>query len=486
MGVKAGLIPGLCAVMVLIPCFLLAQEPDLPSGLDDGPVSPAESEREGNGEPELPTGMDSVGPAWPESTDDWPGEGMSATTETTLARRLGIIGFAELRAGTRVNAPIDQRRASASEARLEVSRDFAWQGWTAKGTADLLYDDIEPNQHLDLETGRGWLDLRELWIQRRLGSSLDIKAGRQILTWGVGDLLFINDLFAKDWNSFLAGRDEQYLKAPSDALRVGGYTSLFNVNLIYVPRFDADRFIDGRRLSYYSPLQGTVVGGHQVLEVNDRDRIWQDDEWALRLYRTLQSYEIALYGYRGFWKSPGGFDATTGRGVFPALDVFGASARGPMGPGIVSVELGYYHSRDDSDGTDPLVNNSEWRGLLGYEWELVPDTTLALQYYVESMADYSDYRDTLPSGQRSRDEHRQVVTARLTRLALHQNLTLSLFVFYSPTDRDSYWRPKVSYKLTDNWRLEGGMNLFTGQDSNTFFGQFERNSNAYGAIRYSF
>ena len=55
------------------------------------------------------------------------------------------------------------------------------------------------------------------------GCNLDVKLGRQVLTWGTGDLLFLNDLFPKDWVSFFAGRDDEYLKAPSNTLRATQY-----------------------------------------------------------------------------------------------------------------------------------------------------------------------------------------------------------------------------------------------------------------------
>jgi len=48
----------------------------------------------------------------------------------------------------------------------------------------------------------------------------DLKIGRQILTWGKGDYVFINDLFPKDYRSFLSGRNIEYLKAPSDAIKL--------------------------------------------------------------------------------------------------------------------------------------------------------------------------------------------------------------------------------------------------------------------------
>ena len=477
----------LCLLLGALAAPLLhAEEPALPSGL--GADEPGLPSGLGGDEPALPGGLDSGDsgePALPAFGSDSDGN-LKPQPAPSLAQQLGITGFWEVRAGTRTRDPIEQRDTSLAETRLELEKDLEWQGWQGKLSADLLYDDVPDSQRIDLKTGDGWIDLREAWAMRRLGSVADIKLGRQILTWGVGDLLFINDLFPKDWNSFLAGRDEQYLKAPSDAMRLGIYSDTVNVNLVYTPRFDSDRYIDGRRLSYYSAAAGEVVGRNGIVEVDKPDRNFEDDELALRIYRNWASYEVALYGYNGYWKSPGGFDPASGLATFPRLRVLGASLRGPLGPGIASFETGYYDSRDDSDGSNPWINNSEWRGLLGYEWEIVKNTTLGLQYYVEALQDYRAYKDSLFPGQPARDEYRQLITARLTRLAMNQNLTLSLFGFYSPTDKDAYLRPKVSYKATDNWLLEGGFNLFSGDKPYTFFGQFESNSNAYLAVRYSF
>lgn len=54
----------------------------------------------------------------------------------------------------------------------------------------------------------------------------------------------------------------------------------------------------------------------------------------------------------GFWKSPAGTNALSGQATFPKLFVYGASLRGHIFRGIANVELGYYDSREDSDGDD--------------------------------------------------------------------------------------------------------------------------------------
>ena len=53
--------------------------------------------------------------------------------------------------------------------------------------------------------------IREAHVSASPFTWLDVKLGRQILTWGTGDLLFINDVFPKDFVSFFIGRDGEYL-----------------------------------------------------------------------------------------------------------------------------------------------------------------------------------------------------------------------------------------------------------------------------------
>jgi hypothetical protein len=219
------------------------------------------------------------------------------------------------------------------------------------------------------------------------------------------------------------------------------------------------------------------------LSVDLPDEPYDDDEIAARIYGNVGSYEIAGYGYSGFWKSPSGFDPLTMQATLPPLDVWGASVRGPLGPGIGNVEVGYYDSRDDPRGGDPNVNNSEARLLVGYELELARELTGGFQYYLEHMLDHDRYLESLSGGE-PRDENRHVLTTRITKLLKSQTLIPSIFVYYSPSDRDGYLRPNLVIKRSDHQTVEFGANLFFGRDDFTFFGQFENSSNVYGSIRF--
>lgn len=483
-----------------LPKGLAPEKPSLPVGLESpalpgglSPIKPALPS--GLNTPELPGGLAPDKPELPEGTDT-PGlpEGLSrpsVSDQPTTDQEedfvedepfIAINGFWDTRGGIRTQSDPHQDRFSLGETRLQFELQKEIGPVTARLVSDFLYDALAPTQNINLETGTGWIDLREANIAFSPFSFADLKIGRQILTWGTGDLIFINDLFPKDWRSFFVGREVEYLKAPSDAIKTSFFSDYANLDVIFTPRFDPDRFINGERVSYFNPGLGEIAGQNAVVRVDRPDSA----EWSFRLYQTIGVNELAIYGYNGFWKSPASLNPTTGEATYPDLSTIGASLRRPFLKGIANIEVGYYHSPDSDNGSNPLVRNSEMRFLLGYEQEIVKNLSLGLQYYVEWMQDYDNYENTLPQGIPKRDEDRHLLTTRLTWLTLKQNLIWSLFVFYSPSDQDVYFRPKIHYKITDHWSTELGGNFFTGEKIHTFFGQFKNNNNVYAAFRYSF
>ncbi len=387
-----------------------------------------------------------------------------------------VHGFYELRTGYRVRKDHTQKDLSLAEARFQL--DVA----TYLDQADLRF---KGDVYADRVTEQVHFDLREAYLFTVPVDYMDLKVGRQILTWGTGDLLFINDLFPKDWQSFFIGRDTEYLKAPSDAVKVSLFSEQANLDIVYTPVFDADRYISGERISYWNSNLGTIAGQNAVQSADKPLRWFRDDEIAVRLYKTIESYELALYGYHGFWKSPGGQNMAGTLATFPDLNVYGASIRGTVGEGIGNAEVGYYQSEDDQSGTNGRINNSEIRFLIGYTQEIAKDFTSSVQYYIEHMLDYADYQNSSPVGL-TKDQNRHLITLRLTKLLMNQNLKCSMFTYFSPSDKDAYLRPNMNYKVSDNMALELGANLFFGDYPSTFFGQFRNNSNIYTAVRYSF
>jgi hypothetical protein len=390
---------------------------------------------------------------------------------------IDISGFIEARQGWRLQEDPLQEDESISEMRFQLTADKAFENLVLQFKGDLVGDRVD-------EEVRG--EVREFNATFSPLEVLDVKIGRQTLTWGTGDLLFINDLFPKDWESFFIGRDDAYLKAPSDVVKLSFFFDLLDMDLVYAPRHNPSAYIDGKRISYWNPMLDRLAGRDAPLEDLDREDWFDDGTFSVRLSKNLSGVEASVYGYNGFWNTPEGFDIVKMKAIYPRLEVYGASLRSPLWGGIINAEAGYYNSLDDRNGNDPLIRNSEMRLLIGYERELARELTGGVQYYLERMSDYTAYERGTTPGQPQRDELRQVLTLRLNKLLMNQNLKLSFFGYYSPTDEDAFLRPKVLYKLTDQWALEAGANLFLGKYNHTFFGQFQDTTNAYAGVRWNY
>jgi hypothetical protein len=370
------------------------------------------------------------------------------------------------------------RRFLLAEERLRLELNL----WTEVAEAEVM---VKLDGVHDAVSGDFYLDLREAYLDFTRGKA-DFRLGRQIATWGVGDFLFINDVFPKNWVSFFSGRPLEYLKLGTDALR-GRYSSdAVNAELLIIPRFRPDTLPTLERFLLFDDF-ASAAGRNETMP----DTGFDNPEVALRLYRQFRDYDVSAYTYRGYWRSPSQLidepinpmDVTQ---FFPALSTWGLSAQGQSLGGVISLEAGYYDSRDDRAGDNVAIPNSQARFLVGYRKQLSEDTTLGLQYYVEKMMDFTAYENSLPDDGKRSEKYRDIITLSMNRFLQHQAWELSLFAFYSPAEQDYLLQPRVAYRFSDNFSAVLGANIFGGKTRTTFFGQFDRNDNVYLTLRYDF
>ncbi|RMF19338.1 MAG: hypothetical protein D6761_00615, partial [Candidatus Dadabacteria bacterium] len=336
----------------------------------------------------------------------------------------------------------------------------------------------------DLVAKNVGVDVREALLIWRAADWLDVRAGRQTLTWGTGDLVFVNDLFPKDYVSFFIGRDDEFLKAPSNALRLGIWAGETAIDLVWMPLWEPDVYVTGQRLAWYDPTTGAVVAN--VFAAPTPALRWRNGAGALRVAHSWSGVELALYGYAGFEGQPLAFDPVAGTPEHPRLFAPGASIRAPLFGGLVYAETAALLYADDLDGTDPFEPNSRIKLLGGAERELWPKVTGGLQALWTRTLRYDELKANQPAGMAIPDQDHVWLTLRLRQQLLQDRLTLGLFAFVSPTDVDGYLRPTINWQPVDAVALTAGANVFAGRDAWTMFGQLEDNTNVYARLRYSF
>lgn len=404
------------------------------------------------------------------------------------SEHLGIelSGFVEFEQGININ---ESSRNILANRRFRLQADKRFDDGGIFTKVDFLSDDIEKENALSL---------RELRFQKRLGKYFDLSVGRQVLTWGVGDLVFINDLFPKDWVALFTGQDMEMLKKPSNTLRLTSYLGAWTFDFAYTPKFTPDRTPNGCRFAIFEPnsRSNTLIPGNCG---NDSESLKNSDlshgELAFSTRVEHNGLDLGFYAYRGFYKSPKGL-MTQGSNLipyYPKLSVYGASLESPFASGIISAEVGYYDSREDSKGDNFLVENSSFKYLLGYRQEISSSFSYGLQIYSEIMDQYSAYKKAYLANAPSLYKYKQnrtrnTYTLRLTYKTQQDTLFLSLFTYYRPEDRDSFIKFEIAKDLTDQFKIVAGVNLFQGKENylDREFGMLKNSDNAYLRMRYSF
>lgn len=404
---------------------------------------------------------------------------LTASSTPALAEEVSLHGFAQGNYAARVTG--EELPGSEGgdfllgEERLQLKLSASSQGAGLFVKTDFFQDAVA--RATDLEVREAYLDYG--------AGPLEARLGRQIITWGVGDLLFLNDIFPKDYAAFFSGRPLEYLKIGSDAAKVDLFSDLVSAELVVIPFFQSDHFPSIQRFFLFDPFSG-------IPRITEEPRAeFENTELALRLYRTLFGFDTSVYAYKGFFRAPGmrpdnpilPAQVTL---IFPRLVVYGASTQGNAIGGVVGLEAAYYDSIDDRSGRDPAIPNSMVKYLAGYQRQLWSDFTAGIQYYGEYLLDYGSYRNTLPPNFPPQDRLRQLLTIRLTQLLRYQTLRLSLFAFFSPTDQDYYFIPEARYSFTDALWGAVGANIFGGRKETTPFGQLDKNDNVYVTVRYEF
>jgi hypothetical protein len=365
----------------------------------------------------------------------------------------------------------DGRDYKWREERVQLKLDATGGAWRGYFKGDGYYD------HLG-RSGGG--EVREAYVDYAAGA-FDLRAGRQIITWGLGDLVFLNDVFPKDYEALFAGRPLEYLKRGVDAVKLGAYPDFASFEFVLIPSFRATRIPDTRRFHLFDPLPA----------VTNRETVKPGQgEWALRAYRDVAGYDAALYFYRGFQGTPSmrpdSVSAPTRITLFfPELSVYGASLSGRAGEGVLSLEAAYYDSRQDRSGTDFTVPNSQTRLLAAWQIQPWEDFALNLQYYADGIRGYAAYLAALPAGFPVEKRWNHTVGFRATQFFLHQTLRLSVYASYNTSNEDYFVNPELRYSFTDRVWGAVGANAFGGKVSGQF-GQLSRDDNLYLQLRYEF
>ncbi len=275
----------------------------------------------------------------------------------------------------------------------------------------------------------------------------DIRAGKQIISWGVADGLRVTDLISPmDYTEFLA-QDYDDIRVPVGALRVRYLHNSWSLEAVAVPVAEFFKLPT-------APANPWSVG---MLPPEVRpDPTVKNMEYGARFNCSLSGVDFSLMALRTWSKMP---ELQVDHIGYHRLSVVGGDVSVPFGNFVFRGEL-----------ADNIDDHGEHQGnaLAGLDWYPGNDWNLSAQF-----------NQTFGAG-----EHTSLATLRISKALLNNALTLSTFAYADVKDLGIFNRFSADWTVTDQVHVILGYDLFYAEAG--MFLTYAHNSEVWMKLKYSF
>jgi hypothetical protein len=391
---------------------------------------------------------------------------LSAHAQDELSLQLN--GFVDTYHALQLSSPY-KIMSSRTRLRLEMRANYGEASLFS--SVNLAYNGI-----IDEQTGAF---LREAYLDYA-GKYLEVKAGRQIITWGVADGLRITDLISPmDYTEFMAN-DYDDIRVPVNAINLKYPGESFSAELVFVPVPEYFVMPSGEDNPWTMPL---LPNASMDLSGTPEKRI-KNSEVGTRLRFFLENLDFSLTALRTFNKSPvtiTEYDPKAGsvliKGLYKPMYVLGGDFSIPVGEFVVRGEMaGYFGEPIALNDSRRYRLRKTFNALLGLDWYAGDNWTFMVQYMHKVIM---DYRREL-----GMEQNTSMVTARVSKELLNNTLKLSVYGMYDIDNVSFYIRPAADYLLNDQITVSLGSDILGGRRGT--FKTYNKNTQIWVKGKYFF
>jgi hypothetical protein len=300
--------------------------------------------------------------------------------------------------------------------------------------------------------------LREAYFDYA-GKFLELKLGRQIVTWGVADGLRLTDLISPmDYTEFMAN-DYDDIRVPVNAINIKYPGESFSAEVVYVPVPEYFVMPSGKD----NPWDMPVPAGARMDLSGTPEKRFKNSEVGGRLRFFLENLDFSLTALHTYNKSPvtvAGFDPDVNsvliKGIYEPMNVVGGDVSIPAGELVIRSEVAAYFGEPIAlKNMSGYERKKTFNGLIGVDWYAGDNWTFMAQYMHKIIMD--DY------GGLGTEQNTSMITARISKELLNNTLKLSVYGMFDVDNVGYYVRAAGDYLLNDQITLSLGSDLLGGR-----------------------
>lgn len=343
-------------------------------------------------------------------------------------------------------------------------------------------DSVREDQRTKFRFGETYLDFST--------GSLDWRVGRQQIIWGemVG-LFFADVVSAKDLREFILP-DFQVLRIPQWAARAEYFKNDFHAEVVWIPFPSYDLVGTPFELgsvgagSDFYPYPVSPAGIPLIMNEKKPGYGLKHTNYGLRLSQLTHGWDLSGFLYSSLDSQQTLYrDAINKQVFYPRHDRIwqaGGTLAKDLGALVLKGETIYTDGRRynvtnllDSDG---LVKQNTLDWVVGLDFNPTTETRLNTQLFQRIYFDHDS--DTLFKKYESG-------ISLLVNHKFSHNWEAEALLIHSLNRRDWMVRPKLSWNFQPNWRLNLGVDVFSGPPTG-LFGRYDNLDRVYTELRRDF
>jgi hypothetical protein len=314
--------------------------------------------------------------------------------------------------------------------------------------------------------------------------SADLRLGKQIVPWGRADGINPTDnLTPRDLAVMLPFEDDQRLGVPAAKL-----------DWVIVPEHTLSTYVT----PYFEPsiIPWPKFGPKRVERRPNRKA--SNTQFGLRWNKVGEGFDWSVSYFQGFSHLPSlvpTSEAAVAELRYDRLRVLGADFARNFGRFGVRGEVAYSFT-EDRLGRDPFVRNPQLYGVVGVDRTFFENLNVNIQVFGRHVYNYRNPQSVDDPAARSwaiqsallagqLDRFNSGVTFRVSNKWLHDTLEAEVFGIVNARRHDTFFRPLITYSLSDSWKGTIGAELYRGGPETQFGGQ-RANRGWFAEVRLGF
>ena len=415
------------------------------------------------------------------------------TNKKDWQQLISIHGYVKNETAYRTHSPSEFTKAkniffASTEGKLSPSLGYKISG---RAYYDAVFDltdtyteDVEDDQEDEVE-------LRDTYLDFSSGN-FDVRLGKQQIVWGEAVGLFFADVVnPKDLREFILP-DFNEIRIPMWAVNTEYYMGENYFQLVWIPVLKFNELgVPGSEFEFATPAvpYGTSVNYKSKKKPSDN---LKNSEYGIRFSRLIAGWDLSAFWFHGYDYFPvlfrtididpltSGINITV-RPEYRRLNIFGGTFSKEVKDAIFKGEFiynrGKYFFASDLSDTDGVIKRDFLDYLLGVDYTFFQKIDTNFQFmqriifnHCESMID---------------DRTKTSFSIWLKTGFFDNRLEPEVFFVSSLRKINLMVRPRITYKINDNWTGVLGADIFGG-DHDTDFGQFDTKDRVYIELRYDF